>query len=122
MLREAGLGPVGDPVALLAERPAAGDAATLRALDRAGRAMGLALTSTVNLIDPDGLVLGGAYTELGDWLLPSARAELAARVTVRAWNPEVVSPSVLGRRGPVPGAAWSTVRQIIADPARLPIR
>ncbi|WP_405713943.1 ROK family protein [Streptomyces xanthophaeus] len=122
VLREAGLGDVGDPVALLAERAAAGDAATLRALHRAGRALGLALTSAVNLIDPDGLVLGGAYTELAEWLLPSVRAELAARVTVRPWNPAAVRPSALGRRGPVLGAAWSTVRQIIADPTRLPIR
>ncbi|MFD9568740.1 ROK family protein [Streptomyces sp. NPDC059982] len=122
VLREAGLGGAGDPVALLAERAAAGDAATLRALDRAGRALGLALASAVNLIDPDGLVLGGAYAELADWLLPSVRAELAARVTVRPWDPEAVRPSALGRRGPVLGAAWSTVQQIIADPGRLPVR
>ncbi|MFD0352207.1 ROK family protein, partial [Streptomyces sp. NPDC127110] len=122
VLREAGLGPAGDPVALLAERAAAGDAPTLRALDRAGRSLGLALVSAVNLIDPDGLVLGGAYAELADWLLPPVRAELAARVTVRPWTPEAVRPSALGRRGPVLGAAWSTVRQIIADPTRLPVR
>ncbi|MFB6612630.1 ROK family protein [Streptomyces sp. NPDC085524] len=122
VLREAGLGGAGDPVALLAERAAAGDAATLHALDRAGRALGLALASAVNLIDPDGLVLGGAYAELADWLLPPVRAELAARVTVRPWTPEAVRPSALGRRGPVLGAAWSTVRQIIADPTRLPAR
>ncbi|MGW0390437.1 ROK family protein [Streptomyces sp. NPDC003042] len=120
VLREAGLAAVGDPVTLLAERAGAGDASTLRALDRAGRALGLALTSAVNLIDPDHLVLGGAYAELADWLLPSIRAELAARVTVRPWTPEAVRPSALGRRGPVLGAAWTTVRQIIADPTRLP--
>ncbi|MCY0931711.1 ROK family protein [Streptomyces sp. H27-H1] len=120
VLREAGLADVADPVALLAERAAAGDTATLRALDRAGRALGLALTSAVNLIDPDALVLGGAYAELADWLLPPVRAELAARVTVRPWTPDAVRRSALGRRGPVLGAAWSTVRQIIADPTRLP--
>ncbi|UQX04150.1 ROK family protein [Streptomyces sp. RerS4] len=120
VLREAGLGGAGDPMALLAERAGAGDAGTLRALDRAGRALGLALTSAVNLIDPDGLVLGGAYAELADWLLPPIRAELAARVTVRPWTPEAVRRSALGRRGPVLGAAWSTVHRIIADPTRLP--
>ncbi|MEU9143716.1 ROK family transcriptional regulator [Streptomyces sp. NPDC048349] len=122
VLREAGLECIGDPVALLAERAGAGDPSTLRALDRAGRALGLALASAVNLIDPDGLVLGGAYAELADWLLPSIRAELAARVIVRPWPPEAVRPSALGRRGPVLGAAWSTVRRIIADPTRLPVR
>lgn len=126
VLREAGIEGEGegegDPVALLAERAAAGDPATLRALDRAGRAMGLALASAVNLIDPDGLVLGGAYAELADWLLPPLRAELAARVTVRPWTPESVRPSALGRRGPVLGAALSTVQKIMADPTRLPVR
>ncbi|EFL13311.1 ROK family protein [Streptomyces sp. C] len=122
VLREAGLADTGDPVAVLAERAGAGDAAALRALDRAGRALGLALVSAVDLIDPDGLVLGGAYAELADWLLPPMRSELAARVTVRPWHPEAVRPSALGRRGPVLGAAWSTVQRIIADPTRLPAR
>ncbi|WP_419248634.1 ROK family transcriptional regulator [Streptomyces melanogenes] len=125
VLREAGLARRGlarhgDAVALLAERAAAGHAPTLRALDGAGRALGLALTSAVELIDPDGLVLGGAYAELADWLLPSVRAELAARVTVRPWPPEALRPSVLGRRGPLLGAALTTVRRIMADPTLLP--
>lgn len=120
VLREAGLAHVGDPVALLAERAVAGHAPTLRALDRAGRSLGLALASAVELIDPDALVLGGAYTELADWLLPSVRAELAARVTVRPWAPEALRPSALGRRGPVLGAALTTVRRIMMDPTLLP--
>ncbi|WP_030394410.1 MULTISPECIES: ROK family transcriptional regulator [Kitasatospora] len=124
--REAGLagGPTGtgpgDPVALLAERAAAGHVPTLRALDRAGRALGLALTSAVDLVDPDSLVLGGAYAELAEWLVPPVRAELAARVTVRPWAPEALRPSALGRRGPLLGAALTTVRRIRADPTLLP--
>ncbi|WP_104821393.1 ROK family transcriptional regulator [Kitasatospora sp. MMS16-BH015] len=121
VLREAGLAQhgTGDPVALLAERAGAGHEPTLRALARAGHALGLALASAVELIDPDGLVLGGAYAELADWLLPSVRAELAARVTVRPWAPEALRPSELGRRGPLLGAALTTVRRIIADPTLL---
>ncbi|MEE1788680.1 ROK family transcriptional regulator [Streptomyces sp. SP17BM10] len=122
VLREAGLTPheAADPVALLADRAAAGHAATLGALDRAGRALGLALASAVELIDPDGLVLGGAYAELADWLLPSVRAELAARVSVRPWAPQALRPSALGRRGPLLGAALTTVRRIMTDPMLLP--
>ncbi|SOB86057.1 Sugar kinase of the NBD/HSP70 family, may contain an N-terminal HTH domain [Streptomyces sp. 1331.2] len=131
VLREAGLaqhgpgaaGPAeaGDPVALLADRAAAGHAPTLAALDRAGRALGLALASAVDLIDPDGLVLGGTYAELAEWLLPPVRAELGERVTVRPWAPEALRPSALGRRGPVLGAAQTTVRRIMADPTLLPV-
>ncbi|MFD5324877.1 ROK family protein [Streptomyces sp. NPDC127092] len=119
VLREAGLTRHGDPVALLAERAGAGHAPTLRALDRAGRSLGLALTAAIDLIDPDGLVIGGAYAELAEWLLPSVRAELAARVTVRPWASEAVRASALGRRGPVLGAALMTVRRLVADPTRL---
>ncbi|GAB7186682.1 ROK family transcriptional regulator [Kitasatospora sp. Ki12] len=136
VLREAGLTPpgpgpagsvaagdpaAGDPVALLAERAGAGHAPTLAALDRAGRALGLALASAVELIDPDGLVLGGTYAELAEWLLPSVRAELAERVTVRPWAPAALRPSALGRRGPVLGAAQTTIRRIMADPTLLPV-
>jgi predicted NBD/HSP70 family sugar kinase len=71
----------------------------------------------VNLIDPAAIVLGGAYAELGPWLLPGLRAELAARVTVRPWAPEALLVSELGRRGPLLGAATATVRRIIEDPA-----
>ncbi|WP_083975893.1 ROK family transcriptional regulator [Kitasatospora azatica] len=125
LAHEAGLAQDGDaqpadPVALLAERAVAGDAPALHALERAGRALGLALVSAVNLIDPDGLVLGGAYAELADWLLPAMRAELATRVTVRPWEPQALRSSELGRRGPVLGAAQLTVRRIIADPTLLP--
>ncbi|MDY0816199.1 ROK family protein [Kitasatospora purpeofusca] len=125
VLREAGLAQHGrvraaDPVALLAERAGAGHLPTLRALEDAGRALGLALTSAVALIDPDGLVLGGTYAELAEWLLPSVRAELADRVTVRPWTPEALRPSALGRRGPVLGAAQRTIRRIMADPTLLP--
>ncbi|MGW4161513.1 ROK family protein [Streptomyces sp. NPDC004788] len=125
VLLQAGLGPEGpgagaDAVALLAERAGAGHPSTLRALDRAGRALGLALVSAVNLVDPDGLVLGGAYAELAEWLLPSVHAELADRVTVRPWSPEALRPSALGRRGPVLGAAQTTIRRIMADPTLLP--
>ncbi|MFD9595359.1 ROK family protein [Kitasatospora sp. NPDC059973] len=131
VLREAGLaqhdpGPAGpaaagDPVALLAERAGAGHPPTLAALDRAGRALGLALTSAVDLIDPDGLVLGGTYAELAAWLLPSVRAELTDRVTVRPWPPEALRSSALGRRGPVLGAAQTTIRRIMADPTLLSV-
>lgn len=123
VLREAGLeqhGRQDDPVALLVERAGAGHAPTLAALDRAGRALGLALASAVDLIDPDGLVLGGIYAELAEWLLPSVRAELADRVRVRPWPPEALRPSALGRRGPVLGAAQTTIRRIMADPTLLP--
>ncbi|MFE0462992.1 ROK family protein [Kitasatospora sp. NPDC058965] len=120
VLRAAGLAAdTPDPVVVLADRARAGDAPALRALDQAGTALGIALAGAVNLVDPAALLLGGAYAELADWLLPPMRAELAARVTVRPWAPDWLAASRLGRRGPVVGAALLTVRRILDDPARL---
>jgi predicted NBD/HSP70 family sugar kinase len=109
----------GDRIGGLVRLAEVGDEAALTALDRAGTAMGTALAGAVNLIDPAAVVLGGAYAELAAWLLPGMRRELAARVQVRPWDPEAVVVSALGRRGPLLGAALSTVRRILEDPAEL---
>lgn len=119
VLRSAGLEHLrGDRIAQLARRALEGEPAVLRALERAGGALGIALAGAVNLIDPSAVVLGGAYAELGEWLLPGMRRELAARATVRPWDAQALSVSPLGRRGPLLGAAMMTVRQIIEDPWR----
>lgn len=106
----------GDWVALLAKRAAEGSVPVRQALEQAGAALGTALAGAVNLVDPEAVVLGGAYAELGEWLLPAMRAELAARVTVRPWEPGALSASGLGRAGALLGAALVTVRGIIEDP------
>jgi predicted NBD/HSP70 family sugar kinase len=118
VLAAAGLAPTpADRVGLLAERAAAGEPRVLAALEQAGTALGTALAGAVNLVDPAAVVLGGAYAELGDWLLPGMRRELAARVLVRPWRAEALTVSALGRRGPLLGAALVTIRRILDDPA-----
>ncbi|GGP08967.1 ROK family protein [Nonomuraea glycinis] len=108
-----------DVIEMLAVRAGEGDARVLDALDQAGTALGTALAGAVNLLDPAAVVLGGAYAELGTWLLPSMRRELAERVTVRSWDSGALTVSELGRRGPLLGAALVTVRAIVEDPAAL---
>ncbi|NKI43857.1 ROK family transcriptional regulator [Streptomyces physcomitrii] len=106
----------GDAVAELARRAAAGEERVRAAVLGAGTALGIALAGAVNLLDPQAVVLGGAYAELADWLLPAMRRELAGRVTVRPWSPEALTASTLGRRGPLTGAAALTVGRILEDP------
>lgn len=119
VLRAAGLtGGGSDRIKALTDEALAGNQRVLDALEQAGRALGTALSGAVNLLDPSALVLGGAYAELGEWLLPGMRGELAARVTVRPWNPDELQLSELGRRGPLLGAGTVTIRRIIEDPAR----
>ncbi|MER8008219.1 ROK family transcriptional regulator [Streptomyces sp. NPDC094149] len=114
VLRAAGLEPGEDRVGLLANRAANGDADVRRALHDAGEALGIALTGAVNLLDPEGVVLGGALAGLAPWLLPSLEAELARRTAGPACP---VTVSGLGSEGPLLGAAHSVVRAVLDDPA-----
>ncbi|OON72413.1 ROK family transcriptional regulator [Streptomyces tsukubensis] len=114
VLRAAGLDPGEDRVGLLAGRAAEGDRAVLRALRGAGSALGIALSGAVNLLDPQGVVLGGALAGLAPWLLPALERELGRR-TATATRPVTVSE--LGPEGPLLGAAHSVVRAVLDDPA-----
>ncbi|MFF7449380.1 MULTISPECIES: ROK family protein [unclassified Streptomyces] len=114
VLRAAGLEPGDDRVGLLATRAAEGDEDVRRALRDAGRALGVALTGAVNLLDPESVVLGGELSGLAPWLLPSLETELAGRT---AGPPCPVSVSRLGPEGPLLGAAHSVVRAVLDDPA-----
>ncbi|MEU6355663.1 ROK family transcriptional regulator [Streptomyces sp. NPDC047072] len=114
VLRAAGLEPGEDRVGLLAHRAADGDDEVRGALREAGEALGIALTGAVNLVDPEGVVLGGALAELAPWLLPSLREELARRTAGPACP---VAVSRLGSEGPLLGAAHSVVRAVLDDPA-----
>ncbi|MBQ1088576.1 ROK family transcriptional regulator [Streptomyces sp. B93] len=114
VLRAAGLEPDGDRVGLLSGRAAEGDEDVRRALRDAGEALGIALTGAVNLLDPKGVVLGGALAGLAPWLLPSLETELARRTAGPACP---VSVSRLGSEGPLLGAAHSVVRAVLDDPA-----
>jgi predicted NBD/HSP70 family sugar kinase len=114
VLRAAGLEPGADRVGLLAQRAADGDQGVRRALRDAGEALGIALTGAVNLLDPEGVVLGGALAGLAPWLLPSLQDELARRTAGPACP---VSVSRLGSEGPLLGAAHSVIRAVLDDPA-----
>ncbi|GHH72079.1 xylose repressor [Streptomyces sulfonofaciens] len=114
VLRAAGLDPGEGRVGLLAERAVSGDRRVRSALREAGTAMGIALTGTVNLLDPQTVVLGGALSRLAPWLLPSLEAELERRTAGPACE---IAVSQLGSEGPLLGAAHSVVRAVLDDPA-----
>ena len=107
----------GDRVAVLFDQASAGRNAVCQALDAAGRALGIALAGAVNLVDPETVVLGGAYADLSEWLTPGMQTELGARVKIRPWEPEGLVVSGLRREGPVIGAATAVVQRVIKDPA-----
>ncbi len=113
----AGVTPAGIPqiVSLLRER----DAGALAACERAGWALGVALSSAINLMDPDTIVLGGIYAPLFPWIGDVVSETLESRLgQMRQAVPSVVV-SKLGPEAATLGAAGQVIQQIIADPALL---
>ncbi|WP_426226132.1 ROK family protein [Pseudarthrobacter sp. DSP2-3-2b1] len=97
---------------------AAGDADALDAVARAGHYLGVAVASTVRLLNISSVVLGGHFAILGEWITPALSQSLAT------YAPGIVLPgsislSAVGQAGAVLGAAGSVVRALVEAPHRL---
>lgn len=115
LLRAAGIG-IEEPVSALAAAAAAGDPAALASLERAGRSLGQALATYVNLVDVDEVVLGGIYGPLAPYLLDAVRAQLATRVLSHPWVPSTVRAARAGDDAARQGAALAALAALVADP------
>ncbi|MGI5492919.1 ROK family protein [Microtetraspora malaysiensis] len=109
----------GAGIAELLRRLEAGDSDALAACERAGWALGIALTSAVNLVDPERIVLGGIYAPLFPWIGGVVAETLAARLGEMREVVPSVEVSRLGTEAAPLGAAGQVIQQIIADPAGL---
>ncbi|WP_066934642.1 ROK family transcriptional regulator [Microtetraspora fusca] len=109
----------GAGIAELLRRLEAGDSDALAACERAGWALGIALTSAVNLVDPERIVLGGIYAPLFPWIGGVVTETLAARLGEMREVVPSVEVSRLGTEAAPLGAAGQVIQQIIADPAGL---
>ncbi len=100
----------------LAERALAGDRRVGAAIERGGRALGVALAALVNLLDIPLVVLGGVYAEISPWLVAPLARELDRRVVAGAFAPvEVTTSSLEGAAAR--GAGAVALRWILDDPA-----
>jgi predicted NBD/HSP70 family sugar kinase len=94
-----------------------GEPVAVEACRRAGAALGMALTSAVNLLDPDTIVLGGIFAPLFPWISGPAAATMTPRLgQMRGTVPPLV-PSRAGPDAATLGAAGQVIQQIIAEPA-----
>ncbi|MEV0647100.1 ROK family transcriptional regulator [Phytomonospora sp. NPDC050363] len=105
------------PDAAVTARAESSDPVMLAALDSAGRALGIALSDAINVLDIDTVLLGGSFALLSSWLLANAKAEIAQRVLSADWAPVTVRPAVLGPDAAVIGAALVSIDQIRRHPA-----
>ncbi len=109
----------GGALAALLGPASRGEPATLRALDAAGRALGVGIASAVNLLDVDVVALGGIYAPLEAWVRPQIERELETRVLRSRLRPVSVRVSTTGPDAAVLGAAASVLQAVLAHPARL---
>jgi predicted NBD/HSP70 family sugar kinase len=97
---------------------AAGDTDALAAVGRAGNYLGVAVASTMRLLNISSVVLGGHFAILGEWITPALSDSLAryAPGMVPTGN---ISLSAVGQAGALLGAAGSVVRSLVEAPQRL---
>lgn len=79
----------------LAEQAKRGDEAVLQEMKRVGKAIGLALSSAVNLLNPKAVILDGPLMLAADALIPVIEAELAAKTVSYAGNRAELALSAL---------------------------
>ncbi|WP_180357848.1 ROK family protein [Streptomyces sp. NP160] len=112
-------GAVGGTPALLRAAAEVGHPGVLEALGVAGRALGVALSAAVNLLDVDAVVLGGACAPLAPWLVGPLTAELEERVLRGRLLPVDVRVSATGADAAVMGAAALVLQDVLDAPASL---
>jgi predicted NBD/HSP70 family sugar kinase len=103
-------------LAELLSRARAGDERALASLEQAGRALGIALSAAVNLLDPEAVIVGGYLTPFFAWLADPVRAELSRRVLASSYNGCELRPAALADEAAARGAAASVLRSVLADP------
>ena len=116
LLRRAGVSEGAGRLAEVAERAAAGDEPTLRAIAEVGRWLGLGIGNLVNLFNPDLVVLGGLYQRLFTFLEPSVLEGAGATDARGPRRDGDDRRSALGPDAPLIGAAELVLSRVIADP------
>ncbi|MBG0567653.1 ROK family transcriptional regulator [Actinoplanes aureus] len=83
----------------------------------AARALGIALSAVVNLLDVPVIVLGGAYAPYFGRLRGGIEAELDRRVLTAGLAPVTLRAATLGADAAMRGAADTVIRAVRDDPA-----
>jgi predicted NBD/HSP70 family sugar kinase len=91
----------------------------IEAVEQAGAALGVGLSSLLNVIDVPMVVLGGLYSRLFETITPALTAELSRRVLSSRQATGQVRRSSLGIDAAVRGAAGLIVDRALTEPDRL---
>ncbi|MQA79190.1 MAG: ROK family protein [Streptosporangiales bacterium] len=94
----------------------AGRARPVRAVRKAGTALGRGVAGAVNLLDVETVVLGGIYSPLAPWLAEPFTEALRQHTIASSWEPIRIEISRLGPDAAVRGAAGTVTQRVLADP------
>ena len=97
-----------------------GDAVARRVIDEAGRFLGLGLVNLVHVFNPDGIVIGGGVSRMGDLILEPARQVVRERCFPLSQEGLSIVPGVLGDRAGALGAIVALERAHSKRRARTP--
>ena len=100
----------------LVRRAEDGSARVVAALHDAGRALGIGLASTFNVLDLRAVVLGGCFGPLSPWLVDDIRDVLEERSLAARSASFDVLPSAFGDGAAVRGAAALSLRRVLDMP------
>jgi len=109
----------------LAEAARSGDALARRIFAEAGEHLGVGISYLLNILDPEGVVLGGIVSEVGELLLESARVAMARHSLKGASVPLFISS--LGDDAGLVGAVFAAMDQavrsyrVVATGERVPL-
>ena len=119
LLRRAGRPPEGghDAVDAVLAGAAAGDPIALAAFAETGRWLGIGLAGTINILNPDLVILGGLLASSYPFVRSTLEAELDRRVLRASRRLVRVVPTSLGEDAPLLGAAELAFEPLLADPA-----
>ena len=90
---------------IVAKAAEEGDPVARKIFEIVGEYIGLGLTSVINLLNPEKVIIGGGVAEAGDLLLNPIRKTIKERAMVVAGNAVEIVPAQLGNSAGVIGAS-----------------
>lgn len=89
-----------------------------QSVEKAGRALGVALSNVINLFDVTDVVVGGAHSPILPWLTPHINAELVHRTLTVNWASPRILPPMVTDGAALSGAALTSLSDVKENPAR----
>ncbi len=103
----------------IVRRARAGNQRTLDLLQELAGWIGRGAANLANLFDPEVIILGGYFEQLGEWILPTAQEAVRAGTLARAGEAPRLATSTLGFTAAAQGGAIHAIERVMSDPTTL---